>query len=42
MRIEAELGHLPAVRELIDFIKTTKRGICGAARFDPTVEEAAA
>lgn len=42
MRIEAELGHLPAVRELIEFIKTTKRGICGAARFDPTVEEAAA
>jgi UDP-N-acetylglucosamine acyltransferase len=30
--IEAELGDVPAVRELIDFIRTSKRGICGAHR----------
>jgi UDP-N-acetylglucosamine acyltransferase len=32
MRIEAELGTFPAVRELIDFIRASKRGICGAHR----------
>jgi UDP-N-acetylglucosamine acyltransferase len=32
VRIEAELGTVPAVRELIDFIRTSKRGICGAHR----------
>ncbi len=42
MRIQSELAHLPAVCELIEFIRTSKRGICGAARFDPTVEDAAA
>ena len=42
IRIEAELSHLPAVRELIDFIKASKRGICGAARLGEPVEEAAA
>lgn len=42
LRIEAELGHVPAVRELIDFIRSSKRGICGAARFDAGAEEAAA
>jgi UDP-N-acetylglucosamine acyltransferase len=32
LRIEAELGTVPAVRELIHFIRTSKRGICGAHR----------
>jgi UDP-N-acetylglucosamine acyltransferase len=32
LRIEAELGTFPAVRELIEFIRTSKRGICGAHR----------
>src|SRR5579883_3454101 len=32
-RIEAELGHLPAVRELVGFIRTSKRGVCGAHHF---------
>jgi UDP-N-acetylglucosamine acyltransferase len=32
LRIEAELGTVPAVRELIDFIRTSDRGICGAHR----------
>jgi UDP-N-acetylglucosamine acyltransferase len=31
-RIEAESGTVPAVRELIEFIRTSKRGICGAHR----------
>jgi len=30
--IEAELGTVPAVRETIDFIRTTKRGICSTTR----------
>ena len=42
MRVEAEMGQLPAVRELIDFIRASKRGICGAARFDRHAEDAAA
>lgn len=42
LRIEAELGHFPAIRELLDFIRTSKRGICGAHRFDPHAEDAAA
>ncbi len=29
-RIEAELGEFPAIRELLEFIRTSKRGICGA------------
>jgi UDP-N-acetylglucosamine acyltransferase len=31
-RIEAEEGHLPAIRELLTFIRESKRGICGAHR----------
>ncbi len=31
-KIDAELGTFPAVRELVDFIRTSKRGICGAHR----------
>ena len=42
LRIEAELGQVPAIREVIDFIRTTKRGICGPGRFDSTAEDAAA
>lgn len=32
VKIEAELGQFAAVRELVEFIRTTKRGICGAHR----------
>jgi UDP-N-acetylglucosamine acyltransferase len=42
LRIEAELGQVPAVRELVEFIRSSKRGICGAKRFDPNAEDAAA
>ncbi|MDB5312102.1 MAG: lpxA [Gemmataceae bacterium] len=42
MRIEADLGTVPAVRELIDFIRASKRGICGPACFDPNAQDAAA
>ena len=42
MRMEAELGHIPAVREIIDFIRASKRGICGAHRFREDEETAAA
>ena len=33
VRIEAELGTLPVIRELLDFIRGSKRGVCGAHRF---------
>jgi UDP-N-acetylglucosamine acyltransferase len=39
LRIEAELGTVPAVRELIDFIRTSKRGICGAHRLTGAGED---
>lgn len=42
MRAEAEGGSLPAVRELIDFIRSSKRGISGPAAFHATAEDAAA
>ncbi|HEX4608029.1 MAG TPA: acyl-ACP--UDP-N-acetylglucosamine O-acyltransferase [Urbifossiella sp.] len=42
MRAEADLGTLPAVRELIDFIRSSKRGVCGPAAFHATAEDAAA
>lgn len=42
MRIEAELGTVPAVQELIRFIRESKRGICGPASFDPNAQDAAA
>jgi UDP-N-acetylglucosamine acyltransferase len=32
-RIEAQWGSLPAIRELIDFIRTSKRGISGPGSF---------
>jgi UDP-N-acetylglucosamine acyltransferase len=32
LRIEAEVGTAPAVQELIEFIRTSKRGISGAQR----------
>ncbi len=31
-RVERELGHLPAVRELVDFVRASKRGVCGGHR----------
>ncbi|HEY3787895.1 MAG TPA: acyl-ACP--UDP-N-acetylglucosamine O-acyltransferase [Urbifossiella sp.] len=42
MRMEAEMGSIPAVRELIDFIRSSKRGICGPASFDENAQDAAA
>jgi UDP-N-acetylglucosamine acyltransferase len=42
MRMEAELGGIAAVRELIDFIRSSKRGICGPASFDSNAHDAAA
>ena len=42
MRMEAEFGAVPAVRELIDFIRSSKRGICGPAAFDAAAQDAAA
>ncbi len=33
LQIEAELGSFPAVRELLAFIRSSKRGICGAHKF---------
>lgn len=32
-RIEAELGHFPAIQELVEFIRTSKRGVAGAHRY---------
>jgi UDP-N-acetylglucosamine acyltransferase len=42
LRMEAELGHIPAVREIIEFIRSSKRGICGAHRFSIDEDAAAA
>ena len=42
LRMEAELGHVPAVREVIEFIRTSERGICGPAHFERNGIEAAA
>lgn len=42
MRAEAAAGQLPAVRELIDFVRASKRGICGPSAFHATAEDAAA
>jgi UDP-N-acetylglucosamine acyltransferase len=33
MRAEAEFGSLPCVRELIDFVRASKRGVAGPAAF---------
>jgi UDP-N-acetylglucosamine acyltransferase len=42
LRMEAELGHVPAVREIVEFIRASKRGICGAHRFNADDEAIAA
>lgn len=44
LRIEAEVGQFPAIQELIGFIRTSKRGICGAHRLasDASDDESAA
>jgi UDP-N-acetylglucosamine acyltransferase len=42
LRMEAEFGGVPAVRELIDFVRSSRRGICGPASFDATAQDAAA
>jgi UDP-N-acetylglucosamine acyltransferase len=41
-RIEAEYGQFEAIRELMDFIRTSKRGICGAHRYQAQADDAAA
>lgn len=33
-RIEEELGQHETIRNLVDFIRTSKRGVCGANRYD--------
>jgi len=40
MRAEAEFGTLPAVRELIDFVRSSKRGVSGPASFQADGEAA--
>lgn len=42
LRMEAELGHIAAVREIVEFIRASKRGICGAHRFAIDEDAAAA
>jgi UDP-N-acetylglucosamine acyltransferase len=42
LRMEAELGHIAAVREIVAFVRASKRGICGAHRFNADEEAAAA
>jgi UDP-N-acetylglucosamine acyltransferase len=41
LRIEAELGSFPAVAELVEFIRSSKRGICGAHRLVAGSDEVA-
>ena len=42
VRIEAEYGQFAAVRELVEFIRSSKRGICGAGHYRAAGESAAA
>jgi UDP-N-acetylglucosamine acyltransferase len=42
LRMEAELGQFAAVRELVAFIRSSKRGVCGAHRFHTHADEDAA
>lgn len=39
--LERRFTHSPAVRELVAFIQTSKRGICGQHHFSSRIEEAA-
>lgn len=39
-KMEIEMGHFPAVRELVAFIRSSKRGICGTYRVDDRLEAA--
>jgi UDP-N-acetylglucosamine acyltransferase len=39
-KIERDMGHFPAIRELATFIRTSKRGICGTYRLDERSEAA--
>ena len=41
-QMESKLGTVPAVREVIDFIRSSKRGISGPTGYLPTSGEAAA
>jgi UDP-N-acetylglucosamine acyltransferase len=42
LRMEATLADVPAVREVVEFIRASNRGICGPGRFDSSAEDAAA
>ena len=42
LRMEAEFGNIWAVREIVEFIRSSKRGICGAHRFHADEDAAAA
>jgi UDP-N-acetylglucosamine acyltransferase len=42
LRIETEYGRFAAIRELVDFVRTSKRGICGAGHYRALTEDAAA
>ena len=42
VRIEAQYGQFTAIRELVEFIRTSKRGICGAGHYHARVPEDAA
>ncbi len=39
LRMEAELGQFDAIRELVQFIRSSKRGICGPHRFHASDED---
>ena len=41
LKIEAEGGDLPAVRELVEFIRSSKRGVCGPASLHGAEDAAA-
>jgi UDP-N-acetylglucosamine acyltransferase len=38
-QIESEIGHVPAIRELLTFIRESKRGICGAHRYEASEDD---
>jgi UDP-N-acetylglucosamine acyltransferase len=42
LRIELEFGQFAAIRELVAFIRSSKRGICGAGHYRTGAEDAAA
>ena len=41
-QIEAQVGEFPAIRELVAFVRASRRGLCGPGDFHPGGESAAA